>query len=155
MKADDNVHAILQHSVIGDNLQPLLLVTTVELGTRNLNPSSISGRDAKNVDTNTGELVDSGGVQEGLVACLENGTALGAKGLTESPLIRCTVAANSGPPDRVVLDKTCQPKSQTYGDGSRTVFSFSSHPPRLAPFALNVLQSMYLPPLTALGQLMS
>lgn len=64
MKANDNVHAVRVHSIIGDSLEPLLLVTTVQLRARNLDPSGVGGRDSEKVDTNAGKLVNSGGVQE-------------------------------------------------------------------------------------------
>lgn len=87
VKADNDVHAILLDSVVGDGAKVLLLVASVELRARNLDPGGVGRRDTESVDTDGSKLVDRGGVQEGCIASLERRAALGTKVAAERPLV--------------------------------------------------------------------
>jgi hypothetical protein len=64
VKANDDVHVVLLNGILGDDAEVLLLVTSVELRSRNLDPSGVGGGDAKSVHSDGGKLVDGGGVEE-------------------------------------------------------------------------------------------
>lgn len=112
VEANNDVHVVLADCIVGNDLEPLLLVTRVQLGARDLDPSGVGGRDTEGVNTNTGELIDGGGVQERGVASLENGTTLRPKSLAQSPLIGSAVTADLGPPDGVVSSLLLQPSTE-------------------------------------------
>lgn len=112
VQANDDVHVVFGYSIVGDGLQVSLLVTAIELRPRNLDPGGVGRRDAKSVDTNRSELIDSTGVQERGVASLKDRSALGAKHLAESPLVRGIGAAHRLPPERVVSPLLCKPAAK-------------------------------------------
>jgi len=60
VQADDDVHIVLLDGVKRNLAEIVLLVSTVELGTRNFDPGSISSGNAEGVDVLFGHLVDVG-----------------------------------------------------------------------------------------------
>jgi hypothetical protein len=106
------VHLVLLNSILSDLLQPVLLVTLVELRTGNGNPCCVGGRDTEGVDTDAGKLIDCGGIEERSITRLKNGAAVLAKFLAECPLVRGVGTANGVPPDGVVCLLLGEPSSE-------------------------------------------
>jgi hypothetical protein len=64
VKTDDDVHVVLLDSILCDGAEVLLLVTSIKLRSRNLDPSGVGGGDTKSIHTDRGKLVDGRGVEE-------------------------------------------------------------------------------------------
>jgi hypothetical protein len=111
------VHVVLQDSIVGDDLEPLLLGTRVQLGSRDLDPSSVGGRDTESVDSNACELINGRGVEKGAVALFEDRSALGTESLAKSPLIRSAVTTDCRPPDRIVGSLLLEPTAEVCSVG--------------------------------------
>jgi hypothetical protein len=106
------VHVVLGNGIVGDGLEVAQLVTAMKLRTRNVDERSIRERNAQSVDPNSSELVDSRSVKERGITLLEGGSALAAKVLAESPLVRGTVTTNLRPPDGVMSLLLLQPSTK-------------------------------------------
>jgi len=104
VETDNNVHAVVLDGMVGDELEPVLLVAVVLLGARNLDPSAVSGGNSESVDTDGSELVNGRCVQERLVTCLHDLSAPVTKSWAETPFIsnRSGVDTDAGPPDGVM-----------------------------------------------------
>lgn len=94
VQAQDNVHTVLLDGVVGDRSQVLLLVTVVQHGPGNIDPSGVGSSDSKRVDADRGESVDVGGGDKSCVVVFQNlSTCLLSDSLAESPLVRNTWGA--------------------------------------------------------------
>jgi len=105
------MHVILLDGVLGDGTEVALLVSVVEGGAGDVDPSSVGRWNAESVDADRSELVDSAGVQERSIAGFKNRTALGSKSLTQCPLIR-RIWSILVPPDWIVSLFLLQPTTK-------------------------------------------
>jgi hypothetical protein len=112
VECQHTVHVVLGDGIIGDGLEEVQLVAVVKLGTRNVDKGSIRKRNAEGIDTNGGELVDGGSVEEGSITFLEHGSALAAEVLAECPLVWGAIAADLRPPDGVVSLLLLKPSAE-------------------------------------------
>jgi hypothetical protein len=88
MQPNDDMHAIRADGVVGDLAQILLLIATIQVGSRDFHPGRVGHRDPKCVDVDRRKLVDRGVGDIGSVVLLENlAASLLSHGLTERPLV--------------------------------------------------------------------
>lgn len=87
VQVDDDVHAVLDNGVVGDQLEPDQLVAVVELRSRHVHPCLVRHRHAQQVDADGSKLVDVGKVVVAGIVLLQEGAALGAEVLAQAPLI--------------------------------------------------------------------
>lgn len=94
MQIDDDVHVICANSVVRNLPQVFELVATIQLGSGNINPCSVSSGDSNSIDVDSCELVDSRVGNEVRIVVLEKRTtSLLPDSLTKGPFIGNICAA--------------------------------------------------------------
>lgn len=88
MQVKDDMHAVRTNSVVGDLSQVFKLITSVQVGPRDIDPRRVGGGDSNGIDIDSGKPIDGIGRDEGPVVFFEYlATSLLAYGLTERPLV--------------------------------------------------------------------
>ena len=82
VKTDNDLHAVSVDGVLGGGVKVGLLISMPERRSWDINPSSLGGRNADSVDTDSSKLVSCGSVQEGCISSLKYRPTLAVKCLT-------------------------------------------------------------------------
>jgi hypothetical protein len=72
VKTDNNVHVVFVNGIVCEDSEVSLLVSRVELASRNLGPGCVGSGDTESVNALSTHLIDIGDSEEGSVTLLED-----------------------------------------------------------------------------------